>query len=165
MNLRLTLTGIDETAKYVEDTHKLALLAVAKELEWGGAAMVATMREGHPPGGPHPEDGMDSKVRATYGRLVDGPLPKWPLQKYYDRTGQLTRSLGHSVESWNGRTVTLKVFATARHADSVEYGTPRSRPYPFFWPSIYKHMPELETRVKTAVTTAYAARAISPKGQ
>ena len=147
--VRVTLTGLDETLAHVTGTHKLALQRVAAVLKQGGETIVATMKEGHPPGGPWP-DHLGPR----------GKLPRWPMHKFIDRTGALTRSMGYSVESWTGRTLQLNGFATAKHADSVEYGTPRSRPDPFFWPSVYKVLPTLQTKVQAAVAQAYAERAV-----
>jgi hypothetical protein len=76
---------------------------------------------------------------------------------YIDRTGVLTRSVGYSVESWRGKFLVVNVFATATYAEAVEYGTSRSRPYPFLFPKFYKYLDELQQRLQIAVNAAIAA--------
>lgn len=72
-------------------------------------------------------------------------------------TGQLERSIGYTVESWSAGTIQANVFAMAPYAQAVEEGTPTSRPYPFFWPVIYKYLPVLQDRLQKAVDLAYEA--------
>ena len=70
-------------------------------------------------------------------------------------TFRLEKSIGFTVESWQADTIQANIFAMAPYAQAVEEGTPTSRPYPFFWPVIYKWLPELETRLAAAVESAY----------
>jgi len=72
-------------------------------------------------------------------------------------TGQLERSIGYTIESWNLGTIQANVFAMAPYAQAVEDGTPSSRPYPFFWPVIYKYLPVFQERLQRAVDLAYEA--------
>lgn len=138
--IRLTATGIDETITRLDELRALYLTRVRDVLNAWGAATVAKIIEGHPPGGPHPPAGVQ---------------PEYGQHAYIDRTGRLTRSVGHTVEAWSSRTITLTVFATMPYAELVEYGTPRSRPYPFFWPVIWERLPQLESDLQVALDALF----------
>jgi hypothetical protein len=75
---------------------------------------------------------------------------------YQDRTGELTRSIGFTVESWAMNRIQVNVFATATYAEAVEFGTSKSRPYPFLFPKFYLHLDELQFRIQAAVNKAIA---------
>jgi len=74
---------------------------------------------------------------------------------YIDRTGQLTRSIGFTIESWTYGKAIINVFALAAYAQPVEFGTATSRPYPFFYPVFYKYLDELMRRIQAAVDKAF----------
>ncbi len=114
---------------------------VYEALQWSGARFKVLANEGHPPGG-HPA-------------------------QYEDRTGLLTASVGWSIEampSWNPATgsaaklPSLYVFAKAPYADLVEYGTPKSRAYPFFWPAVERTLAEGFGKVASVMARADAIR-------
>jgi hypothetical protein len=75
---------------------------------------------------------------------------------YIDRTGELTRSIGYTVESWRGRILQVNVFATASYAEAVEYGTARSRAYPYLFPKFYQYLDALQAKLKVSVNAAIA---------
>lgn len=106
-------------------------------------------------------DGLEHAIRLAvvveleaFGRLVTHEMIE--THTFQNITGQLERSIGYSVEAWRGNAIVLNIYALASYAQEVEEGTPNSRPYPFFWPAIYTHLPELEPRLRTAVTTVLA---------
>lgn len=115
---------------------------IVDALQWLGETAVEKMKEGHPPGGPHPGP---------------GELPVYGEHAYIDRTQWLTDSIGYSIEpysTWDPTTgtasalPTLLIFATAPHADAVEYGVPgHSRPYSFFWPTVEELLPVAAARI------------------
>lgn len=115
-------------------------------LRWLGEAAVEKMKEGHPPGGPHPGG---------------GEMPVYGENAYIDRSSWLTASIGFSLEpmrTWDPFTgtastlPTLLLFATAPYASAVEYGVPgHSRPYPFFWPTIEELSPLAAARCEHIV--------------
>jgi hypothetical protein len=95
---------------------------------------------------------------------VEGVLQMWATavitdmqadHPYEDRTGELTGSIGFDIIEFGGGPVALAVlFANAAYAEYVEYGTSHARPYPFFWPMIYKHLPDLEVELQEAIVIA-----------
>jgi hypothetical protein len=95
-------------------------------------------------------------------------MPVYGKNAYIDRTGWLTSSVGYSLESmpsWDPSQgtapafPTLTIYATAPHADAVEYGVPgHSRPYPFFFPLLYELLPELTARIEGVMARANAIR-------
>lgn len=127
--IRLTATGIDDALARLDGLQLAYRAAIRGVLDRWAKGTVEKIIEGHPPGGPHPPAGVQ---------------PEYGQHAYIDRTGQLTRSVGYTIEAWAERTVTLTVFATMPYAELVEYGTPRSRAYPFFWPVIWDRVPVLE---------------------
>lgn len=70
---------------------------------------------------------------------------------YTDRTGNLTRSMGYEAHPLVYGKGVLILFANMWYAEAVEYGTPRSRPYPYFWPKIYQLLPVLWPELQKAV--------------
>jgi hypothetical protein len=117
-----------------------------------GAAAVETMKSGHPPGGPHPPD---------------GEMPVYGDHAYIDRTGWLTDSIGMEFEppgQWDPTAgpapplPTLWLFATAPYADAVESGTPHSRPYPFFWPTVEDLLTKGSVELAAIVAEAQALK-------
>jgi hypothetical protein len=94
-----------------------------------------------------------SEVLDWFGRTVTEEMQA--DHTFQNITGRLERSIGYTVESWSAGTVQANVFAMAPYAQAVEEGTPTSRPYPFFWPVIYKYLPELQERLQKAVTAAF----------
>lgn len=131
--ITLTYTGVDETLTRLDLLQVQIQVRIADTLRVWAEATVQKINEGHPPGGPHP---------------LPGEMPVYGEHAYIDRTGRLTRSVGYTVEKWSERTVTCTIFATMPYAELVEYGTPRSRPYPFFWPVIWARVPLLETALQ-----------------
>lgn len=111
-------------------------------LHWFGETAVEFMKDGHPPGGPHPA-GKD--------------LPVYGENRYIDDTGWLTDSIGYTIEPYHTWTPgeglasalpTLRVFATAPYASAIEFGVPgHARPYPFFWPTIELLLPEASAKI------------------
>lgn len=74
--------------------------------------------------------------------------------EFINRTGRLERSIGYHIEVVNDH-LQLHVYALAPYAVAVEEGVPgHSRPYPYFWPAFYKHLPELMERLDAAVHSA-----------
>lgn len=59
------------------------------------------------------------------------------IQRYINRTYYLTTSIGYDVVKLGAEIWRLRMFAPPFYAEAVEYGTPRSRAYPFFWPAVY----------------------------
>lgn len=126
---------------------------LVEALRWMGNTASERLKQGHPPGGPHPGP---------------GELPVYGTHAYIDRTGWLTASMGFTLEpyrTWDPKTgtasalPTLYIFATAPHADAVEWGVPgHSRPYPFFWPLIEELLPLAMERVANVMAVANAQR-------
>lgn len=142
MDIQVKVVGIDEAIARADYAQRLFLLYVGEQLDWFGASATKEMRQGHPPGGPHPNP---------------GEMPIFGDHRYIDRTGQLTRSIGYSVEQWNNFKAIVLVFAMAPYAEKVEQGEPnKSRPYPFFYPVFYKYLPILMARIPAAVERAFA---------
>jgi hypothetical protein len=122
-------------------------------LRWLGETAVERMKEGHPPGGPHPSP---------------GETPVYGDHAYIDRTQWLTDSIGFTLEplkSWDPATgtastmPTLFLFATAPYASAVEYGVPgHSRANPFFWPTIEELLPVAAARLEYIVARMNAVR-------
>lgn len=106
-------------------------------------------------------DGIQQRLRLFitielewFGRTVTQEMVL--THSFQNVTGRLERSIGYSVEQWTANAVVLNVFATAPYAQAVEEGTPTSQPYPFFWPTFYKWLPELQLRLQKAVDAAFA---------
>ena len=144
MILKLQMTGHDLAIDNLQLAKHLMLIYCQVQLDWFGRTVIDEMQKqpplGHPPGGPHPPD---------------GELPVFGEHAYIDRTGYLTRSMGYTVELWQGHRATVSVFALAPYADAVEYGTTHSRPYPFFFPVFYKYLPILHARLQAAAERAF----------
>lgn len=121
MDIKLTITGIDQAIRGVDKAQELLLKYVAEALDWFGKTVSEAAKEDHP---------------------------------YQDRTGELTRSIGYTVESWNGRTAQVNIFATASYAESVEFGTSKSRAYPFLFPQFYRFLDVLQVKLQDAVNRA-----------
>lgn len=134
--VRLTATGLDETLQRVSTLRGLFHQRIGETLREWGESVVTKIVEGHPPGGPHP---------------APGEMPQYGIHAYIDRSGRLTRSVGYTVEVWREGVTTLTVFAMMPYADLVEFGTPRSRPYPFFWPVIWAYLPRLQLQLEIDV--------------
>jgi hypothetical protein len=137
----INVTGIEECIARAEGLERDYLINVERDLRWFGEHVTARMREGHPPGGPHP-----------------GPPPDMPVfgqHAYIDRSGYLTRSIGFTVESWSSFHAAVVVFATSPYADVIEHGSPHSRPYPFFWPNFYAQVPYLVDRIRITVESVF----------
>jgi hypothetical protein len=73
---------------------------------------------------------------------------------YEDHTYVLTRSIGYTVESWSAKTVQVNVYAMAPYAEAVEYGTAKSRAYPFLFPQFYRFLDPLQVKLQNAVNRA-----------
>lgn len=93
-----------------------------------------------------------SEALDWFGRIVSEEAKA--DHPYEDRTGELTKSIGYTVESWRGNHVQVNVYSLAVYADEIEFGTARSRAYPFIFPRFYAHIEELQTKVKEAVNRA-----------
>lgn len=149
MELKIDMQGLDEAIRQYELAGRLWLIFATTQLEWFGKTVTTEMKEqpplGHPPGGPHP--------------LSRDEQPVFGEHAYIDRTGYLTRSIGYTIDLWQGHRAVVSVFALAPHADAVEFGTMRSRPYPFFWPVFNKYLPQLEERLHEAAERAVATAA------
>jgi hypothetical protein len=78
---------------------------------------------------------------------------KWD-HPYQDRTGNLTSSIGFTVEVWKNNTAQLNIYATATYADEVEYGTSKSKAYPFLFPKLYEFLPTLQPALAIAAERA-----------
>lgn len=59
------------------------------------------------------------------------------IQRYVNRTYYLTTSIGYEVQRVASDTWRLRMFAPPSYAEAVEYGTPKSAAYPFFWLAVY----------------------------
>lgn len=122
LDIRLTLTGIDQAIAGVDKVFELYFLYISQELDWFGKTVSEEAKNDHP---------------------------------YMDHTFTLTRSIGYTVEGWTGRTVQVNVFATASYAGEVEFGTSKSRAYPFLFPKFYLYLGELQNRLQAAVNRAF----------
>jgi hypothetical protein len=143
--ITITETGLQETIRRVDTLTGLFHARIGTALSEWAETVVTKITEGHPPGGPHPD--------------LSTEMPVYGQHAYIDRTGRLTRSVGFTVEVWTERVTTLTVFALMPYAESVEFGTPRSRPYPFFWPVIWEYLPRLDLQLAQdveALFTEYA---------
>ena len=59
------------------------------------------------------------------------------VMRYVNRTWYLTNSITFDTQLMSEKTERLRVFTPAFYAGMVEYGTARSKAYPFFWIEIY----------------------------
>ena len=111
-------------------------------------------------------DGLERAIRLAivvelerWGRVVTEEMIQ--THSFQNITGRLERSIGYTVEEWRSNAVVLTVSALAPYAEAVETGTPNSRPYPFFWPSFYKYLPDLEPRLAAAIAEAIKDYSVS----
>jgi len=81
---------------------------------------------------------------------------------YKDRTGNLTHSINVDPAKKEGAFITTKIFAGQEYAPPVEFGTSRSRPYPFLFPALAAHETQAKQVMKGAVERA--AKAIQVRG-
>ena len=73
---------------------------------------------------------------------------------FQNRTGRLERSIGYTLNMVDNQ-LQLQVFALAPYAVAVEQGVPgHSAPYPFFWPTFYKWLPDLYLKLEEGVESA-----------
>lgn len=77
------------------------------------------------------------------------------IQRYINRTYYLTTSIGYDVEKAGG-SWRVRMFAPPYYAEAVEFGTPRSRAYPFFWVEVYGFQDAAVARVMQEYFTALA---------
>lgn len=142
------MAGLDEAIQQYEMAGKLWLLFATTQMEWFGKTVTEEMVNqppfGHPWGGPHPGAGEQ---------------PVFGQHAFIDHSGYLARSIGYTIELWQGQRAVISVFATAPYADAVEFGTTHSRAYPFFWPVFMKYLPQLEGRMQEAAERAIATAA------
>lgn len=139
----ITVTPHEDNLRLLHESFTQAIVDVAVgirlHLELFGDRAVQTIKnqppQGHPPGGPHPGP---------------GELPVFGRHAYIDRTGYLSQSItSHRLGDRR-----LQIMASAPYAEDVEYGTPRSRPYPFFWPVVHELEPTFEPAIGQAVEDA-----------
>lgn len=78
------------------------------------------------------------------------------IQRYVNRTWYLTTTIGYDVAQITGGTTRVRMYSPASYAEAVEFGTPRSAPYPFFWIEVYGLQPMAEARLATAYYAAFA---------
>lgn len=95
-----------------------------------------------------------------FGRIVTQEMIQ--THTFQNITGRLERSIGYTVEQY-GTSIMLNLFAMAPYAQAVEEGTPTSRPYPFFFPVLYKYLPDLLPALQRAVNEAYAQFGEGPR--
>lgn len=81
---------------------------------------------------------------------------------YHDWTQNLTNSINMVPAKVEGNFIVGKVFAGMEYAAPVEFGTSRSRPYPFMFPALAAHQIQAKQVMKGAVERA--AKAIQIKG-
>lgn len=77
------------------------------------------------------------------------------IQRYINRTWNLTTSITTELHPWVNQFVQLELRADAPYAFDIENGTPRNQPYPFFWQEVYQLeadiMPDLQQALDEAV--------------
>jgi len=74
---------------------------------------------------------------------------------FINRTGRLERSIGYHIEVPGNGHIELHVYALAPYAAAVEEGVPgRSRPYPYFWGTFYKYLPDLYEKLAEGIDSA-----------
>jgi hypothetical protein len=59
------------------------------------------------------------------------------IQRYVNRTYYLSTSIGYDVARVSDGMWRVRMFAPPFYAEAVEYGTPKSAAYPFFWVEVY----------------------------
>lgn len=77
---------------------------------------------------------------------------------YMDRTGNLTQSIQQGVIVILDDGVDATVEARQPYASYVEFGTARSKPYPFMWPAVAAHQQTFFRQCKAALKRATGAR-------
>lgn len=95
---------------------------------------------------------------------IEDALERWGIlvvediktdHPYTDRTGNLTASVHWKIVNARTNAVSLHIGSEISYADSVEFGTTRTRPYPFIYPKIYQHLPVLSVYLSKALTEAF----------
>lgn len=106
--------------------------APAKALEWYG-------------------DTATKRMKANHDRSAHA------IQRYVNRTWYLTTTIAFDVTRISGGQSRLRMFAPPTYAEAVEFGTPRSAPYPFFWIEVYGVQPAAEAMLSGIYFGALAA--------
>lgn len=87
------------------------------------------------------------------------------IQRYVNRTYYLTTSIGWDVARVSGGSWRLRMYAPPFYAEAVEYGTPKSAAYPFFWVEVYGHQPAALADMTKAFMDALGRHEKAVRGQ
>jgi len=110
--LLITWTGMGEVTRALDDLCAAIKVDAEAALHWYGRMATSEMKS------QHEADAHD-------------------IQRYVNRTWNLTRSIAYDVQRLSGETIRLRMYTPTWYAEPVEFGTPRSRAYPFFWPAVH----------------------------
>ena len=86
------------------------------------------------------------------------------IQRYINRTYYLSTTIGYEVQRTHADQWRLRMFAPPFYAELVEYGTPKSAPYPFFWIEVYGFEPAAIADLTKAFMDAFARHEATIRG-
>jgi hypothetical protein len=104
--------GLDQTQRELEGLQLAIQQARHEALDWYGKTATTNMKAKHE---------RDAHL----------------IERYVNRTWRLTNSIAYDIQAISDMLERLRVVATPFYAALVEFGTARSRPYPFFWIEMY----------------------------
>lgn len=137
--LSITWQGIGEVTRALDDLCAAIKVDVQASMHWYGRIATGEMKA------QHDADAHD-------------------IQRYVNRTWNLTRSIAYDVRDVGGGVQQLRMYTPVWYAELVEFGTPRSRAYPFFWPAVHGLEDTARDRVIKAFLGALAQHEAWVKG-
>lgn len=86
-------------------------------------------------------------------RIVNDARSNHP---YTDRTTNLTQSIQQGPVEVSDKKISGVVEARMEYASFVEFGTSRSKPYPFMLPALLQNLPTFRASIQAAIKRARA---------
>jgi hypothetical protein len=133
------LSGMNEWQERLVKMEKLAMTGAEKFVREGGLIIASNAKR------EFRGRLLGSKKTSKKGRVYYAGAPKYPAQppRPTNRTGNLASSINlQQVRRFNGGAESL-TGTHVKYAAPVNYGTERSRPFPFMEPALEKSMPKL----------------------
>lgn len=130
MTLTLNKNSVLNLVRRLEKIGGDSTVALTKAVEDGGEILINNMRKNHYFVGVGVGAAQKAKEGEGVYRNPDGSL------RFKSRTTLLVKSLTGRDAIVTGREITMNVIAGMKYAAAVEFGTDKTRPFPFMRPAM-----------------------------